>query len=127
MALDLAPERRTRPHRASSFTTESPSPDRILEIGLGFWGAKTLLSAVEIGLFTELANGPLDAETLRTRLGLHQRSARDCLDALVALGMLGRHGDRYANTPETALFLDQAKPAYIGGFLEMVNTRLYPF
>ena len=120
-------ERETGPRRGRLLTTEPPAPDRIIEIGLGFWGAKTLLSAVELGLFTQLAEGPLDAEALRARLGLHPRSARDFFDALVALGVLDREGDRYANTPETALFLDPAKPTYIGGFLEMVNARLYPF
>ena len=48
-------------------------------------------------------------------------------DALVALGMLRRTGTRYANTPETALFLDRAKPSYVGGILEMSNARLYRF
>ena len=108
-------------------TSEQATPERILQLGLGFWGSKTLLSAVEIGLFTELAKGPLDLETLAERLMLHPRSARDFLDALVALGMLERDGDRYANTPETDLFLDRAKPSYIGGILEMANARLYPF
>src|SRR5215467_6592821 len=60
-------------------------PDRILQLGTGFFAAKTVLSAAELGLFTELAKGPLDAETLRVRLGLHPRSARDFFDALVAL------------------------------------------
>jgi SAM-dependent methyltransferase len=58
---------------------------------------------------------------------LHPRSARDFLDALVSLGMLERDGDRYANTPETDLFLDRTKPSYVGGVLEMANARLYPF
>lgn len=108
-------------------TNEQPTPERILSLGLGFWGSKTLLSAVEIGLFTELAKEPLDLETLSERLMLHPRSARDFLDALVALGMLERNGDRYTNTTETDLFLDRAKPSYVGGLLEMANARLYPF
>jgi hypothetical protein len=108
-------------------TIEQSTPERILSLGLGFWDSKTLLSAVELGLFTELAKGPLDRETLAERLMLHPRSARDFLDALVALGMLERDGDQYANTPETDLFLDRAKPSYIGGILEMANARLYPF
>jgi SAM-dependent methyltransferase len=64
---------------------------------------------------------------LTKRLQLHPRSARDFFDALVALGMLKRTGQRYANTPETALFLDRAKPSYVGGILEMSNARLYGF
>jgi hypothetical protein len=103
------------------------TPDRILQLGLGFWGPKTLLSAVELGVFTELAKGPANLATLTTRLGLHPRSARDFLDALVALGMLERTGGQYANTPETDFFLDRAMPSYMGGMLEMTNARLYAF
>ncbi|MGH7257844.1 MAG: methyltransferase [Nitrospiraceae bacterium] len=107
--------------------TRQVTSERILNLGLGFWGSKTLLSAVELGLFTELAKGPLDANVLTKRLALHQRSARDFFDALVALGMLRRTGTRYANTPETSLFLDRGKPSYVGGILEMCNARLYHF
>ena len=104
-----------------------PNPGPILELGLAFWGAKTLLSAVELGLFGRLAEGPLTLEELSERLDLHSRSARDFLDALVALGMLQREDGRYANTPTTDAFLDPAKPGYVGGILEMANVRLYPF
>ena len=103
------------------------SPASIIQLGVGFWGPKTLLSAVELGVFTALAQGPLDADSLRERLGLHRRGARDFFDALVALGMLERHESLYANTPETDYFLDRVKPTYIGGYLEMANARLYPF
>jgi SAM-dependent methyltransferase len=103
------------------------TPAKILQLGTAFWGSKTLLSAIELGLFTELARGPRDAETLRLQLGLHPRSARDFFDALVALGMLKRTAAGYANTPETALYLDRNKPSYVGGMLEMANARLYRF
>lgn len=104
------------------------APDRIMQLGLGFWGSKTLLSAVELRLFAVLSEaGSLEAEQLREELGLHPRGARDFFDALVALGMLERTDDRYSNTPETDLFLDPAKPTYMGGLLEMANARLYTF
>lgn len=103
------------------------TPDRIQALGLGFWGSKTLLSAIELGVFSELAMGPLDGETLRERLGLHPRATSDFFDALVALGMLEREDGRYCNTAETDLFLDRAKPSYVGGMLEMANARLYGF
>lgn len=103
------------------------TPERILQLGLGFWGSKTLLSAVELGVFSALAGNAQDGETLRQRLELHSRGARDFFDALVALGMLERDGEVYRNTPETDLFLDRAKPSYVGGLLEMGNARLYPF
>src|SRR3954471_19320992 len=104
------------------------TPDAILQLGFGFWGSKTLLSAVELGVFSELAGGEgLNGEALRERLGLHPRSATDFFDALVALGMLERENGSYANTPATEFFLDRAKPTYLGGLLEMANARLYPF
>lgn len=103
------------------------TPERILQTGLAFWPSKTLLSAVEMELFTHLARHPGTADELQGRLGLHPRSARDFLDTLVALGFLERHDGRYGNTPETAMFLDKQKPSYIGGLLEMANQRLYGF
>jgi hypothetical protein len=107
--------------------SDRPNPEKILQTGLAFWASKTLLSAVEIGLFSELSRGPEYFDALSGRLGLHPRSARDFLDALVALGFLQRDGEQYANTPETDLFLDRKKPSYVGGILEMANHRLYPF
>src|ERR1700688_4207772 len=104
-----------------------PQPDHILQVGLGFWASKTLLSAVEMELFTELAKHPEDLESLQGRLGLHPRSARDFLDALVSLGLLERRDGKYYNTPSTDFFLDKRKPSYVGGVLEMANHRLYPF
>ena len=106
-------------------SASAPSPDHILQTGLAFWASKTLLSAVEMEVFTELAKGPEDLDSLTGRLGLHRRSSRDFLDALVALGFLERHDGKYSNTPSTDLFLDRHKPSYIGGILEMANKRLF--
>jgi len=105
----------------------APTPDHILQVGMGFWASKTLLSAVEMQVFTELAKHPEPLAELSARLGLHPRGARDFLDALVALGFLERREGVYTNTPETDLFLDRRKPSYVGGILEMANARLYPF
>lgn len=106
-------------------------PDAILQIGFGFWGSKVLLTAIELGLFTELGEQGATAGDLAVALQLHERSRDDFLDALVALGLLERTGDgaerRYANTPATAVFLDRNAPTYLGGMLEMANDRLYRF
>ncbi|MCW5979942.1 MAG: methyltransferase [Bryobacteraceae bacterium] len=107
--------------------TTHPTPAHILQVGLAFWASKTLLSAVEVGLFTELARHPEDLAAVQGRLGLHPRAARDFLDALVAMGFLQRVDGKYANTPATDLYLDRRKPTYVGGVLEMASRRLYPF
>jgi hypothetical protein len=90
-----------------SANVASVTPERIMQVGLGFWGCKTLLSAIELGLFTELARRPGSLDDVRRRLRLHERSARDFLDALVALGFLQRNDGVYLNTPETDTFLDK--------------------
>lgn len=110
----------------STFTeaTQPVTPDAILQVGFAWWGSKTLLSAVELGLFSELAaSGPLTEDELRALLGLHPRAARDFLDALVALGFLAREDGRYRNTPATDAFLDRTKLGYVGDFLLMAGNR----
>jgi O-methyltransferase/methyltransferase family protein len=106
---------------------ETLSPDGLLQLGFAYWGSKAMLSAVELGLFSALARGPLSAEQLAGRLGVHPRSARDFFDALVSLGMLSRRDGQYANTPETDLYLDEAKPTYVGGVFQLSTERLYGF
>jgi O-methyltransferase domain/Dimerisation domain len=101
------------------------TPESIMQVGLGFWPSKVLLSAIEMELFTDLAKGPQPLAIIQGRIGLHPRSARDFLDTLVALGFLLRAEGVYSNTPATDLFLDKHKPSYIGGMLEMANHRLY--
>src|SRR5579863_7183403 len=107
--------------------TTTPGADRIEQVAFGFMASKVLFSAIEFDLFTELAKGPLDVEAIQRRVRLHPRSGRDFLDALVALGMLERNGALYSNTPDTAFYLDRAKPTYIGELFQMWNTRVYRF
>ncbi|MDB5450991.1 MAG: Omethyltransferase family 2 [Phenylobacterium sp.] len=111
--------------------TDDVSPDHILQVGFGFWASKVLLSAVELELFSHLADGPRRGLDLQGAMGLHPRGAYDFLDTLLALGLLQRDGvgedAMYGNTPSTARFLDKDSPQYIGGILEMANARLYRF
>jgi ubiquinone/menaquinone biosynthesis C-methylase UbiE len=102
-----------------------------MEVGMAFWPSKTLLAAIKLGVFTELGKGAKTGPELRDLLGLHARSTPDFFDTLVALKFLERDGDgsegKYRNTEETGLVLDRNSPAFMGGFLEMANDRLYPF
>jgi hypothetical protein len=106
-------------------------PSSILQTAFGFWNSKVLLTAVEMGLFTTLADRRLTGSELGAELNLHPRGIADFFDALVAMKFLGREGDgapsKYFNTPEGSLFLDEANPRYIGGILVMLNARLFKF
>jgi hypothetical protein len=106
-------------------------PSHIMQVGMGFFASKALLSAVELGLFSKLAERTMTASEIAKALGLHPRAIPDFPDALVALGFLRRDGDGaegvYSNTPESAVFLNRNSSDYVGGILEMANTRLYRF
>jgi hypothetical protein len=85
---------------------EQPTPGAIMQLSRAYAGSKALLSAVQLALFTTLADRPLTDEALRAKLGLQPRGTADWLDALVSLGTLDRDGDPYANTATTDLYLD---------------------
>ena len=106
-------------------------PSHIMQVGMGFWASKTLLTAVKLEVFSHLAEKPSTGHELKHLLGLQERGLYDFFDTLVALGFLQRSGSKehvvYSNSADADLFLDRNKPAYIGGFLEMANNRLYPF
>ena len=93
-------------------------PGKIMQIGLGFWASKTLLTAINMGLFTYLAEKELTGQEIKTKLGLHERSLYDFLDTLVALGFLQRSGLKetasYSNSIDSDLFLDTTKQSYVG-------------
>ena len=102
-----------------------------MEVGMAFWPAKVLLSAVKLGVFTALGSEAKTGAELQDALEFHPRATYDFLDTLVALKFLDRDGEgeaaKYRNTEETALFLDRRSPQFMGGFLEMANDRLYPY
>lgn len=107
------------------------TPDSILHAAFGFWSSKVLLTAVEMDVFTHLAQRSMTGAELGAQLKLHPRGIADFFDALVAMRFLGREGEgagaKYFNTPEGALFLDRNSPRYVGGILVMLNARLFKF
>lgn len=106
-------------------------PSHIMQTATAFWASKVLLTAVELNLFTTLGDKSMTSAELGKALELHPRGTYDFFDALVALKFLDRDGDgihgKYKNTPETAAFLIQESPTYIGGLPQMLNSRLFGF
>ena len=76
-----------------------------MKVAAGFMAAKHLFAASELGLFEALADAPAALEALAGRAGLTPRAARISADAMVALGLLERHGDTYHNSPTADRFL----------------------
>ena len=104
---------------------------RITQAGLAFWQSRCLLSAIELGIFTEIGLSGKTRRDIGASLNLHPRGLPDFLDGLVAMEFLEREGNGesavYKNTVETSRFLDRNSPEYMGGYLEMASTRLFPF
>jgi hypothetical protein len=109
----------------------APNPDHIMRIASGYGVSKALLSAVGLGLYSRLSDGPMTLDEVMNEYGLLRRPAKDFLDLLVSVDLLGRAGDGegacYHNTEATAAFLDRTKPGYIGGIIEIWDQRNYRF
>ncbi len=88
-----------------------PSPALLLETAVAYRRAAALRAAIELDLFSALADSPLDASALAVRLGLAPRGVRILCDALATLGFVHKKDARYSLTPEAALFLNRASPA----------------
>ncbi|MEV6238325.1 methyltransferase [Lentzea sp. NPDC051838] len=107
-------------------TTSDIAPDRIFQLAQGFMASKHLFAANELGLFEALGEGPADLAGLAARTGLPQRTARISADAMVALGLLEKHGEQYANSPVAATFLSGATPADFRPLLRFWDKISYP-
>jgi hypothetical protein len=107
-------------------STPAVTPDRIFELAQGFMASKHLFAASELGLFEALGQGPTDLPGLAARTGLAPRTARISADAMVALGLLERHGDQYANSPVAATFLAGATPADLRPLLTFWDRLSFP-
>ena len=109
--------------------SNAPNILEIMQIASGYRAAKVLLSAVELKLFSLLGSSELTADDIASQVGLAERGIYDFLDCLVSIGLLHRNDETspalYGNSSSTATFLDENKPHYVGGILEMANDHLY--
>lgn len=88
-----------------------PSPALFLETAVAYRRSAALRTAIELDLFSALADSPLDADALASRCGAAPRGVRILCDALTTLGMLQKEDGRYSLSPEAAIFLNRASPA----------------
>ena len=107
-------------------TNHAISPEPIMRLASGFMSAKHLFAASQLGLFEALADAPATLESLAARTGLTPRAARISADAMVALGLLERHGDTYRNGETAATFLAGRTPTDLRPFLRFWDRVSYP-
>src|SRR5829696_7269356 len=103
------------------------SPIPLMQIATGFWASKTLAAANELNLFTRLSGtAGMTIEEAARALAIHSRPAEMLLTGCAALGLLEKQDGRYRNSPLAEQFLVKGHPYYFGGFVEMLDKRLYP-
>lgn len=101
-------------------TQSQPSPDLFFDAITAYQKTAALKAAVDLNLFTPIADGPLTAAEVAARCNAAVRGIRILCDYMTVLGFLNKSGDRYALTPDSAVFLNQKSPAYAGGAVEFL-------
>ena len=101
-------------------TGRPPSPVHLFETINSFQKTEALKAAVELEFFTAIAEGHATAADLAQRCGVASRGARILCDYLVIQGFLTKSGEKYALTEESAQFLDQKSPTYLGGAMRFL-------
>ncbi|MDT8390601.1 MAG: methyltransferase [Lentisphaeria bacterium] len=87
------------------------NPSRIISLASAFYDSQVLFTASDLNIFGILSElGSADVAAVAESAALNPRGARLLLDACVSLDLLSKHGDMYANTPESALFLVPGSP-----------------
>ena len=100
-------------------------PDRIVDIAIGYMGAKQLFAAARTGLFRALAEGERDVAGLASETGLSEQMARILADAMNGLGLLERRDGRYRLAPDAAAHLSGEGDLDLHPFLGFLNEISY--
>ena len=101
----------------------APNPSAIFAALRAFQESAALNSAIELDVFTSIAEGAATASQIGAKCGASERGIRILCDFLVISGLLGKSGEEYENTPDTAVFLNRHSPAYMGGVREFLSSK----
>jgi ubiquinone/menaquinone biosynthesis C-methylase UbiE len=99
---------------------EMPSPIHFFETVNAYQRSAAIKAAIELNVFASVGEGHASAPELARRCEASERGVRILCDYLVVIGFLTKTADRYALTPDSALFLDSRSPAYMGGAIEFL-------
>src|SRR6266581_1265707 len=100
--------------------TQAPSPALLFDTLNAYQKTAAIKAAVELNIFTALADSPATADAIAHQAKASPRGMRILCDFLTLLGFLTKSGDRYSLTPDSAVFLNRKSPAYAGGTLEFL-------
>jgi 2-polyprenyl-3-methyl-5-hydroxy-6-metoxy-1,4-benzoquinol methylase len=104
----------------SSAVAPKPSPEVIFGSLISYQHAFALKAAIELDLFTAIAEGATDAAAIAKRVNAAERGVRILADGMTVQGFLRKENGKYSLSPDSALFLDKRSPAYMGGMAEFL-------
>jgi SAM-dependent methyltransferase len=109
--------------------SDTPSPKarldttRLQKIAQAYWESAALMAAVELDVFTALARGHDTIPQLAAAIGISARNAERLLTALVAMTLVTREGERFANAPDVQRFLVKDSDRYAGPWILFTKPR----
>ena len=98
-----------------------PTPQLFFQTANAYQRSHALKAAIELDLFTAIAEGKDTAQVLAQRCGAAERGVRILADYLTIHGFLVKEANRYTLTPYSAVFLDRNSPAYMGSLLGFLH------
>ncbi|WP_312179731.1 methyltransferase dimerization domain-containing protein [Arthrobacter sp.] len=111
---------------ATQPAARTATPEAIVDIAIGFMGAKQLFAASRIGLFTAVADGAATVEELSNATGVPSRQVRILADSMASQGLLERNSRRYSLTPDAAAYLTGAHAELdLAPFLAFLGSTSY--
>jgi SAM-dependent methyltransferase len=99
---------------------QQPSPEHFFETANAYQRSAAIKAAVELDIFTAVAEGKTDVPSVAAACGASERGVRILCDYLVVIGFLTKEGGRYGLTQDSAVFLDRRSPAYMGSALDFL-------
>ncbi len=106
-------------------THKTPDAQLIFDLATGFMRAKHLFAASELGVFEALGERPATLNALAARLKIPRRTTRIVADAVTALGLLERHGDKYSNSQLAQAYLSGRGSIDMRQFIRFWNRLSY--
>src|SRR5581483_2654853 len=93
---------------------KAPSPELIFSYLNAFQQSAALKGAVDLEMFTAIAEGNATVADIAKRCNASERGTRILADYLTVLGLLTKKDNKYSLTADAAIFLDKHKPSYLG-------------
>jgi len=107
-------------------SARTATPEAIVDVAIGFMGAKQLFAASRVGLFSALADGPRTVPELARATGVAERQLRILADSMTAQGLLTRADGRYELTVDSAAYLTGERAQLdLAPFLAFLNEISY--